>query len=75
MMLHKSLGVTVLALTAPRLLLRMITKIPAAVPGSKLEQIAAAAGHAGLYGFMIFMPVSGTIMGRARLSQSNHFRH
>jgi hypothetical protein len=31
MMLHKSLGLTVLALTAPRLLLRLSTKIPAAV--------------------------------------------
>ena len=30
MMLHKSLGLTVLVLTAPRLLLRLTTKIPAA---------------------------------------------
>ena len=51
MNLHKSLGVTVLALTAPRLLLRLTTKIPAPVPGSSVEQFAAAAGHAAMYGF------------------------
>ena len=63
MKLHKSLGLTVLALTAPRLLLRLTTKIPAPVPGSSLEQAAAAAGHAAMYGFLVFMPTTGFIMG------------
>lgn len=63
MMLHKSLGLTVLALTAPRLLLRLTTKIPAAVPGSSVEQAAAAVGHAAMYGFLVVMPTTGFIMG------------
>ena len=63
MNLHKSLGVTVLALTAPRLLLRLTTKIPAPVPGSSVEQFAAAAGHAAMYGFVVVMPTTGFVMG------------
>lgn len=63
MNLHKSLGVTVLALTAPRLLLRLTTKIPAPVPGSSIEQLAAAAGHAAMYGFLVVMPTTGFVMG------------
>ena len=42
MMLHKSLGLSVLVLTAPRLALRLATKIPAPVPGSAPEQFLAA---------------------------------
>ena len=63
MMLHKSLGLTVLALSVPRLALRLTTKIPAAVPGSQIEQVAAKVGHLVMYGFMTAMPVSGFIMG------------
>ena len=63
MMLHKSLGLCVLGLTIPRLALRLTTKIPAAVPGSKAEQIAAQLGHLVMYGMMTAMPVSGFIMG------------
>lgn len=63
MMLHKSLGLTVLSLSVPRLALRLTTKIPAAVPGSQIEQVAAKVGHLVMYGFMTAMPVSGFIMG------------
>lgn len=63
MMLHKSLGLTVLGLTAPRLLLRLTTKIPPAVPGSFIEQTAASAGHALMYVFLIGMPATGFMMG------------
>ena len=62
MMLHKSLGLTVLALSVPRLALRLTTKIPAAVPGSQIEQVAAKVGHLVMYGFMTAMPVSGFIL-------------
>ena len=63
MFLHKSLGLLVLGLTAPRLLLRVTTKIPSAVPGSFVEQTAASAGHALMYAFLIGMPASGFVMG------------
>jgi len=63
MMLHKSLGLSVLVLTAPRLALRLATKIPAPVPGSAPEQFLAAAGHAAMYGFLIAMPATGFVMG------------
>jgi len=33
------------------------------VPGSSIEQTLAAAGHAAMYGFLVFMPTSGFIMG------------
>ena len=35
----------------------------AAVPGSSIEQAMAAAGHAAMYGFLVFMPTTGFIMG------------
>ena len=68
MMLHKSLGLCVLGLTIPRLALRLTTKIPAAVPGSKAEQIAAQLGHLVMYGMMTAMPVSGFANGILRRS-------
>jgi cytochrome b561 len=63
MMLHKSLGLSVLMLTAPRLALRLTTKIPPAVPGSFIEQTAATAGHALMYVFLVGMPATGWVMG------------
>ena len=63
MFLHKSLGLLVLGLTAPRLAVRLTSTIPAAVPGSFLEQTAASAGHALMYAFLIGMPATGFVMG------------
>ena len=63
MFLHKSLGLLVLGLTAPRLAVRLTSAIPAAVPGSFLEQTAASAGHALMYAFLIGMPATGFVMG------------
>jgi cytochrome b561 len=63
MMLHKSLGLSVLMCTAPRVFLRLSTKMPAAIPGSFLEKTAASAGHALMYVFLIGMPTTGFVMG------------
>jgi hypothetical protein len=73
MMVHKSTALLVLAMLGPRLLLRLTTKIPAAVPGNALEKLGANLSHLGFYGLMIFMPVSGVVMGwyggKVRLQQ------
>jgi cytochrome b561 len=58
--LHKSVGITVLALTIARLAWRLGHKpppLPATMPG--WEKLAAHAGHLALYGFMVGMPLSG----------------
>jgi cytochrome b561 len=66
MMLHKSFGVTMLGLLVPRLALRAASKIPASLPGPTIQHYAGHLSHAALYSFMIFMPVSGAAMVRAR---------
>ena len=60
MNLHKSLGVTASSRSPrPDSCLRLTTKIPAPVPGSSVEHLAAAAGHAAMYGFVVVMPTTG----------------
>jgi cytochrome b561 len=64
MFYHKSFGLLAGFLLAPRLIARVMSKIPGAVPGaSSLEHMAANITHYVLYGFIIVMPVSGVIMG------------
>ena len=63
MTVHKSTAVLMTALFVPRVLLKAVTKAPAALEGSFLEQMAAKIGHASLYGFMAFMPATGIAMG------------
>jgi cytochrome b561 len=63
MMVHKSTALIVLGLLVPRLALRLATKIPQAVPGPAWEHLLANLNHAALYVLMIFMPVSGVVMG------------
>ena len=60
---HKSVGLLMLGLMVPRLALRLATKIPSPPPGPRWEQVAGEISHWGLYGCMIFMPVSGVIFG------------
>jgi cytochrome b561 len=58
--LHKSVGVTVLALTLLRLAWRLAHRpppLPDEMPA--WEKLAAHAGHLGLYGLMFAMPLSG----------------
>lgn len=63
--LHKSLGLTVLALTLLRLLARACYGTPA-LPGSVApwQQSLARFGHALLYLTLILMPLSGLLFGR-----------
>lgn len=58
--LHKSFGLTVLALTALRLGWRLVQPtpaLPATMPG--WQRRAAQLGHAGLYALLVAIPASG----------------
>ncbi len=64
--LHKSFGVTVLALVTLRVVLRFTTRIPplpATLP--RLELLAARVAHLLLYAFMFAVPLSGFTMSAA----------
>lgn len=64
MFLHKSCGTLAAMLLVPRILVRVASKSPIAVPGAHaIEHIAANISHAVMYGFAVFMPVSGVAMG------------
>ena len=57
---HKSIGMTVLALVALRIVWRLVVGAPAyAEPLGRLTHAAARSAHVGLYALMIAMPVSG----------------
>lgn len=63
---HKSLGLTILALVAVRYLWNLTTPTPMLVPGTPRWQAwAAHATHAALYVAMVLMPVSGWLMSSA----------
>ncbi len=57
---HKSVGITVLALTVLRLAWRLAHHAPA-LPDTMpvLEKLAAHLGHVGLYGLLFALPLSG----------------
>lgn len=57
--LHKSIGLTVLALFLLRLLWRMSDKRPAEDPAPRWQQLAAHAVHGLLYLFIVALPLSG----------------
>jgi cytochrome b561 len=59
---HKSIGITVLALTILRLCLRIRTTAPRAEPIAPLLMQAATATHLGLYALLVLLPVSGFLM-------------
>lgn len=64
--LHKSFGLTVLALTVLRLLWRLVAGTPAAVPGMpRWQHLAAQASHATLYVILLAMPLSGWLFHSA----------
>lgn len=64
--LHKSFGLTVLALTVLRLLWRLVAGTPAAVPGMpRWQHLAAQASHAALYVILLAMPLSGWLYNSA----------
>jgi len=58
--LHKSFGITVLALTVMRLLWRLFAGKPAPVPGMpRWQRLAASFSHGALYLILLLMPLSG----------------
>ena len=59
---HKSIGVTVLALTMLRLCLRIATSTPRPEPVAPLIQWAATATHVSLYVLLVLLPLSGWLM-------------
>ena len=64
--LHKSIGITILALVAIRLLWRLYAGTPAPVPGTPpLQAKIAAAGHAGIYLLLFAIPISGWVLNSA----------
>jgi cytochrome b561 len=63
--LHKSFGLTVLALTLLRLAWRLMAGVPAALPAPHLQTLAAKATHGLLYVLLIAMPLSGWLFNSA----------
>ena len=63
MFLHKSAGTLAGILLAPRIAVRLMSKVPALPPGHALEHLAARVGHMGLYAGMTVMPLTGIAMG------------
>ena len=59
---HKSIGVTVLALTLLRLCVRMTTTAPPPAPLPAPMLKAAKAAHRGIYALLVVMPLSGWLM-------------
>lgn len=60
--LHKSIGVTILALAAVRLIWRWLNPVPALPPGRpRWEHVASHASHAGLYALLFAQPVTGLL--------------
>lgn len=64
--LHKSLGLTLLAIVVLRLLWRFMHPVPADMPGlSAWVRRGAAAVHWGLYALMLAMPLTGWMLNSA----------
>ena len=63
--LHKSFGLTVLALTLLRLAWRFLAGTPDNLPGSRLQQLAAKAVHGLMYFLLLAMPLSGWLFNSA----------
>lgn len=60
--LHKSLGITVLALALLRVLARAFTRAPAAVAGPAWQQRLAQGTHLLMYALMFAVPLSGWLL-------------
>lgn len=60
--LHKSVGLTVAAFVALRLLLRLVTGAPPRMNDGRLLRLASDAVHAGLYLCVVALPLTGFLM-------------
>lgn len=63
--LHKSFGLTVLALTVLRLSWRMLAGTPEAIPAPKAQLVAAKTVHGLMYGLLFAIPLSGWLYNSA----------
>jgi cytochrome b561 len=63
--LHKSIGLTILALVALRLLWRAYAGRPAPLPMPRWQHAAATFSHVGLYVLLFAIPLSGWAMNSA----------
>jgi cytochrome b561 len=59
---HKSIGITILALTVLRLCRRLFSRAPKPEPAARSLLLAAKAPHIALYALLVLMPVSGWFM-------------
>jgi cytochrome b561 len=59
---HKSIGISILALTVLRLCLRGLTRAPKPEPAARAVLFAAKAAHVALYALLLMMPLSGWLM-------------
>src|SRR4051812_15047657 len=59
---HKSIGITVLALTTLRLCLRVAASAPRPEPVAPFLMQAAMATHLALYALLVLLPLSGWLM-------------
>ena len=72
--LHKSLGLTVLALAALRLLWRRLNTVPPLPDGmARHETILAKATHHGIYVLLLLIPLTGWLYSGATASPANYF--
>ena len=72
--LHKSLGLTVLALVLARLAWRRLNGVPALPEGmGRLERLVATAVHHGIYVLLLVIPLSGWLYSGATASPANWF--
>ena len=65
MPLHKSIGLTVLALSVGRLGWRLAHRPPPMAPDARWAHRLAGAVHAAFYALMILVPLAGWEIGRA----------
>jgi cytochrome b561 len=72
--LHKSLGLTVLALVVARLVWRRLTPPPPLPDGMRRhEAILAKAVHHGIYVLIVLIPLTGWLYSSATASPANYF--
>ncbi|UZD59739.1 cytochrome b [Shewanella algae] len=63
--LHKSIGILLLALTLVRLLWKLLSQSPQAIPDKPLLQKAARLTHWGLYLLLLLIMLSGILISTA----------
>jgi cytochrome b561 len=67
--LHKSWGAVILGLVLVRIAWRLAAPGRPTLPGAPWEATAARAGHVGLYGLMLALPLSGWVAASASPTQ------